>query len=150
MTNIYKERMVPVAQTPFVVFLFGIRINKLWKFNKWIPVIRARNRIIKELYNNKDSGFMAHESWLGNPLITLQYWRSYAQLIEYAREKKGDHFPAWVAFNEHYSGDGDIGIWHESYLIKEGCYEAVYKNMPIFGLGKATAIKAMKGARIQD
>ena len=148
MTVIFKERMVPLTLSRFVVFLFGIRINKIWKVYKWLPVIRARNRIIKELYLAKDSGFIAHESQLGNPLITIQYWRSYSQLVEYARDKSREHFPAWVAFNERYSGDGDIGIWHESYLIKEGCYEAVYKNMPVFGLGRATQIKATKGAKI--
>jgi len=29
------------------------------------------------------------------------------------------------------------GIWHETYLVKAGQYEAVYGNMPPHGLGKA-------------
>jgi hypothetical protein len=29
------------------------------------------------------------------------------------------------------------GIWHETYLVRAGEYEAVYGNMPPFGLGKA-------------
>jgi hypothetical protein len=29
------------------------------------------------------------------------------------------------------------GIWHETYLVKAGEYEAVYGNMPPHGLGKA-------------
>jgi hypothetical protein len=28
-------------------------------------------------------------------------------------------------------------IWHETYLVKAGQYEAVYGNMPAHGLGKA-------------
>ena len=29
------------------------------------------------------------------------------------------------------------GIWHETYRVRAGEYEAVYGNMPPFGLGKA-------------
>ncbi len=29
------------------------------------------------------------------------------------------------------------GIWHETYLVRAGQYEAVYGNMPPHGLGKA-------------
>ena len=28
-------------------------------------------------------------------------------------------------------------IWHETYLVRAGKYEAVYGNLPPFGLGKA-------------
>ena len=31
-----------------------------------------------------------------------------------------------------------MGIWHETYLVDAGKYEAVYGNMPKFGLGAAT------------
>jgi hypothetical protein len=34
--------------------------------------------------------------------------------------------------------EGDVGIWHESYLLKNNNYECVYNNMPVFGLAKAT------------
>lgn len=148
MQEIFKERMVPITQVPFVVFMFGIRLNNIWKIQKWLPVIRAKNRIIKELYTKKVPGFLGHESWIGNPIVTIQYWSSYEQLLAYAREKSTAHFPVWVAFNERYGKDGDLGIWHECYVIQEGCYEAVYKNMPAFGLGRATQIKPVKGDKI--
>ena len=32
---------------------------------------------------------------------------------------------------------GAVGIWHETYLVEAGRYEAVYGNMPRFGLAKA-------------
>ncbi len=34
---------------------------------------------------------------------------------------------------------GDVGIWHETYLVPAGQYEAVYSGMPLFGLAKAAA-----------
>jgi hypothetical protein len=29
------------------------------------------------------------------------------------------------------------GIWHETFLVRAGEYEAIYDNMPPYGLGKA-------------
>jgi hypothetical protein len=32
---------------------------------------------------------------------------------------------------------GDVGIWHETYLVPAGRYEAIYGNMPRMGLATA-------------
>ena len=32
---------------------------------------------------------------------------------------------------------GDIGIWHETFRVRAGEYEAIYGNMPRFGLAAA-------------
>ena len=32
--------------------------------------------------------------------------------------------------------NGEVGIWHETYIIKKGQYENIYANMPPFLLGK--------------
>jgi len=34
--------------------------------------------------------------------------------------------------------DGGVDIWHETYLVEPGEYEAVYGNMPVSGLASAT------------
>jgi hypothetical protein len=31
-----------------------------------------------------------------------------------------------------------VGIFHETYIVERGNYEAIYSNMPPFGLAKAT------------
>ncbi len=31
----------------------------------------------------------------------------------------------------------DLRIWHETYLVRAGEYEAVYSGMPLIGLAKA-------------
>jgi hypothetical protein len=31
-----------------------------------------------------------------------------------------------------------VGIWHETYAVEAGHHEAIYNNMPVFGLAKAT------------
>lgn len=39
-----------------------------------------------------------------------------------------------------------IGIFHETYLVKEGAYEAIYRNMPRSGLAEiGRIVDASKG-----
>ena len=38
-----------------------------------------------------------------------------------------------------------VGIWHESYLVRPGQYEAVYAGMPPRGLGRAGRRVQAKG-----
>ena len=30
-----------------------------------------------------------------------------------------------------------VGLWHEAYVVPEGCYESIYADMPAFGLAAA-------------
>ena len=39
------------------------------------------------------------------------------------------------------------GIWHETYLVRNGEYETIYGNMPPFGLGKAGNVVQMPSRR---
>ena len=38
MVEIVKERMTADVEGEFVVFLIGLRINKLWKIHKWLRI----------------------------------------------------------------------------------------------------------------
>jgi hypothetical protein len=41
---------------------------------------------------------------------------------------------------------GDVGIWHETYLIPAGQYESIYSGMPSKGLAAAaTSVPAAAG-----
>ena len=42
--------------------------------------------------------------------------------------------PAWREFNKRVRDSGDVGIWHETYRVRAGEYEAIYGNMPRVGL----------------
>ena len=78
----------------------------------------------------------------------IQYWRSFEHLEAYARDRDGQHWPAWLAFNKHVGGSrGDVGIWHETYLISPGQYEAIYSGMPPYGLGKVGKLIPATGSR---
>ena len=137
MAKVIGKRVTAKLEGDFVVFLIGMRINKLWKPHKWLPVFLAMPRMIRELERRPESGFLGHTMSLG---VIVQYWRSFEHLETYARNQDQLHWPAWVAFNKRAGRSrDDVGIWHETYRIRAGEYECVYSGMPPFGLAKASA-----------
>jgi hypothetical protein len=134
---IRNERLAAAIDGPFVVFLIGMRINKPWLVHKWLPVISAMPRMIKELQRHPESGFLHAEGWLGRTAIMVQYWRSIEQLHAYAHDRAAAHLPAWRRFNRAVGTAGSVGIWPEAYVASAGTYESIYVNMPPFGLGRA-------------
>jgi hypothetical protein len=137
MSAIVAARMTAELDREIVVFLIGMRINRLWKVHTWLPVALAMPRMIRELSADSSSGFIHAHAWFGNPTIMLQYWRSFDDLERYAKSSDASHLPAWSAFNRRARKGSDVGIWHETYRIGPGQYECVYNNMPLFGLAKA-------------
>ena len=139
MPQVIQGRFTAAINEPFVVFLIGMRINKFFAFSKWIPTARAMSPMLRSLYQNPEKGFLGGETfvyWRGVGLI--QYWRSFEDLERFARNPADAHLEAWQRFNQAIGADGSVGIWHETYLIEPGRYEAVYGNMPVFGLAAAT------------
>ena len=149
MAGIVKRRVAADIEGDFVVFLIGMRINKLWKFWKWLPVFTAMPKMLTELQKDPDSGFLGADQYFGSPRrpMIVQYWRSFDHLERYSRDPDAKHWPAWVAFNKKVASNGDVGIWHETYLVSAGSYEAIYNNMPPHGLGKYAGIVPASGRR---
>lgn len=148
MASIVRERMCAEVEGEFVVFLIGMRINRPWKPWKWGPVAAAMPRMIIELYQNPELGLLHARTHFGFPdIMVVQYWRSFEHLEAYARAREHAHLPAWQAFNRAVASNGDVGIWHETYLIAPGRHESVYNNMPPFGLGAAGKLVSAVGAR---
>jgi hypothetical protein len=134
--RIIPERVTAEIDGDFVLFIIGMRINKPWRPDKWLPVFLAMPRMLKELEaRGPDSGFLGSFS---AGFTIVQYWRSFAALEAYARDRESAHWPAWTAFNRRMrKSRGDVGIWHETYLIGAGRYESIYSGMPPTGLAKA-------------
>jgi hypothetical protein len=149
MAKVVKKRMAAEVEGDFVVFLIGMRINKLWKFWKWLPVFTAMPRMLRELEQDPSSGFLGAQQYIASPRrpMVVQYWRSFEDLERYARSRDAEHWPAWVAFNKRTGSNGDVGIWHETYLVPAGSYEAIYNNMPPVGLGKFTKLVPASGRK---
>ena len=98
MASIIDRRVTAHIQGDFVVFLIGMRINKLWKPHKWLPSLRTMPKILKEL-----EAAPAEHGFLGSMNLGLfslvQYWRSFDHLEAYARARDKQHWPAWLEFN---------------------------------------------------
>jgi hypothetical protein len=136
------------AEEP-VVFVIGMRINRLLRPGKWVPVARAMRPMTAELSSDPQSGFMGAEFMLRGlrTIAVLQYWRDFDHLERYARAPDKRHWPAWLAFNKAAGNDGTVGIFHETYVVPAGGQETIYVNMPPFGLGRATHLVAATGSR---
>lgn len=147
MAKTINQRMTVKMEGDFVVFIIGMRINRLWKIHKWAPVASAMPKMLKELMQNPESGFLGFEmSGILSPVL-VQYWKSFEHLEAYAKDRNGHHYPAWKAFNMKIKSNGDVGIWHETYKVKAGDYECVYNNMPRYGLGKVGELIPATGKR---
>jgi hypothetical protein len=85
--RIFPGRYTASHDGDVVVFLIGMRINKLWKIHKWWPVFLAMRPMVQELQANPASG-MLHASFgllFGGPAV-VQYWRSFEDLERFARD----------------------------------------------------------------
>ncbi|MGH8968496.1 MAG: DUF4188 domain-containing protein [Actinomycetes bacterium] len=145
MRAVRPERLAARIDGPFVVFLIGMRVNKPWKLRAWWPTFTAMPRMLKELEAYPASGFLGAESSMG---LIVQYWRSFEDLERYANSRDHRHWPAWRAFNQRVRNSrGDVGIWHETYRVEAGAYEAIYSGMPPRGLGRVGRLVPATGRR---
>ena len=138
MPAIHPGRFTAQIEGDFVVFLIGMRINRLLLPHRWMPVAAAMPRMIKELARQPELGLLHARLFLsGRTLLTVQYWRSFEQLHAYAHARDKQHLPAWADFNRKMGNNGSVGVFHETYSVKAGHYECVYVNTPRIGLAKA-------------
>ncbi len=147
MSATINQRIAANIEGDFVVFLIGARVNRWWKLHRFFPIARAMSAMITELEAHPELGMLHVESWGGRTSIMVQYWKSFDHLHAYARSKDAVHLPAWTAFNKEIGSNGDFGIWHETYLVNAHQYEAIYNNMPEFGLAHAGGWQPAAGKR---
>lgn len=141
MSEIFPGRYTAERESSFVVFPIGLRVDRFWNFGKWWWVANAMAPMLKILQENPEKGLLGFESYYRfSPLssIIVSYWRSFEDLENFARDRDAPHAAAWQRFNREIGADDSVGIWHETYLVQAGQYEAIYSNMPIYGLAAAT------------
>ena len=147
MAGVIPARMTARIEGGFVVFLIGMRVNKPWKIHRWYPVASAMPRMLREV-----SALGPEHGFLGFTQLGLfalvQYWRSFEALEAYAQNREKLHAPAWATFNRAArDARGDVGIWHETYVIRDGQYESIYSGMPPTGLGNAGQLSPAAGTK---
>lgn len=147
--TVYPGRFTAAHRGPLTVFIIGMRINKLYRVDKWLPVARAMGPMIAELSSQPDSGYLGGEFLRSGlrTIVFLQYWRSFDHLEVYATSRNQRHLPAWKDFYRKANRGEAVGIFHETYSVEPCMFETVYGNMPPFGLGKVAGLAAAEGAR---
>jgi hypothetical protein len=144
MSKALPGRHTAKIEGDFVVFLIGARLQ-------WSHPIRSlrdlggrrgMGHMLKHLTQQPEKGLLGYE--FGLPVI-VQYWRSFEHLEAFARDDSDPHTAAWRTYWKRVGTDNRSGIWHETYLVRAGEYEAIYANMPAFGLGKAGTLVPLAG-----
>ncbi|HEY0215809.1 MAG TPA: DUF4188 domain-containing protein [Cellulomonas sp.] len=130
------------------VFIIGMRINRARALREWWPVFTIMPKMQAELAAAPDSGYLGGRNCLsGRTILSIQYWRSAADLEHYARNPDQLHRPAWTAFNTRSRASTAVGIFHETYVVPAGNHESLYRNLPLIGLAAATHGSVEVGAR---
>ncbi len=153
--NVKAGRYTANYPDEFVVFFIGMRINKLWRVNEWVPVARAAFAMNKELQEMPDSPLLESRSMLTLDDLRIpmfiQYWRSVEELEKWANNNDMRHRPAQREFFRRTAYNGNVGVWHETYLVGAGQFEAIYANMPRMGLAAAGEYRELrKASRLRD
>ena len=145
MAQLAGRRMTAEIDGDFVVFLIGARFDKLHMVRSVMDLggRRGMKHMLDYLVAHPEKGLLAYE--MGFPTI-VQYWRSFDHLEAFARDKDDPHLDAWRNYWRRVGASDRSGIWHETYLVQAGQYEAVYGNMPPHGLGKAGRLVPMSEA----
>ncbi len=140
MAKVKPGRFTADVEGDVVVFLIGMRINKPWKITAWWPVFTAMPTMLRWLGEHPQEGLLSARFALinGGP-ASVQYWRSAEDLQRFARMVEAPHLGPWRAYNKAVGSSGDVGVWHETYVVSNGRSESVYANMPVVGLAEATA-----------
>jgi hypothetical protein len=139
MAEVKQGRWTAEIDGDFVVFIIGARVNSKWQAVKSVGDLggkRGMNHMLKYLTDHPEKGLLGYQR-LG--FANVQYWRTFEHLEAFAKDKDDPHLEPWRKFWKRVS-DGRTGIWHETFLVRDGEYEAIYGNMPPRGLGKASRL----------
>jgi hypothetical protein len=135
--QVWPGRYTAEIEGDFVVFLIGMRFNEPLRVRKWWPVVTAMPKMLRVLAQHPELGCLGTQQWFGRTTLLLQYWRDFESLDRFARDKDLPHLEPWRRFNRAVRDSGEVGIWHETLRVRAGEYEAIYGNMPVFGLAAA-------------
>jgi len=123
-----------------VVLLIGARLDKLHPLRSLRDLggMRSMPYMLKYLTEHPEKGLLGYETY--GLMMNVQYWRSFEDLERFARDDSDPHLSVWRTYWKRVGKQPRSGIWHETYLVRAGEYEAVYGNMPPHGLAKASEV----------
>jgi hypothetical protein len=148
--EICQGRWTAEIDGDFVVFIIGARINSKMQAIKALMDLGGRkgmSHMLKYLTDHPEKGLLGYET---TGFTIIQYWRSFDHLEAFAKDKDDPHLEVWRNYWKRVGRSTRAGIWHETFLVRAGEYEAIYNNMPPHGLAKASTlvpVAASVGAR---
>ena len=136
MTKVNEGRWTSRIEGDFVVFLICAKLQLRHPLRSLIDLggRRGMQHMLKYLTEHPEKGLLGYQS---AGITIIQYWRSFEHLERFAADETDPHLAAWRKYWKRVGRSGRTGIWHETYLVRAGEYEAIYGNMPAYGLGKA-------------
>jgi hypothetical protein len=137
MAKVNEGRWTSRIEGDFVVFLIGARLDVKHPLRSLADLggRRGMPHMLKYLTEHPERGLLGYQSF--GLTTTAQFWRSFDHLEAFASDQDDPHLAAWRRYWKRVGRSGRTGIWHETYLVRAGEYEAIYGNMPAYGLGKA-------------
>jgi Domain of unknown function (DUF4188) len=136
--KVHSGRFTADVEGDFVVFLIGMRFNKPLQVRQWAPVFVAMPKMLRTIGQHPELGCLGFQNWFGRTTLLVQYWRDFDALDRFAKDRDLPHLEPWRRFNVAARRSSAVGVWHETFQVRADEYEAVYANMPIVGLAKAT------------
>jgi hypothetical protein len=143
MVDVNQGRRGAEIEGDFVVFLIGAKIEKRHPIRSLRDLggMRGMPFMLKYLTEHPEKGLLGYETY--GLTMNVQYWRSFEDLERFARDDSDPHLKAWRDYWKRVGRDARSGIWHETFLVRAGEYEAVYGNMPAHGLAKASRVASI-------
>ena len=138
--GIRQGRWTAEIDGDFVVFIIGARINSKMQAARVLIDLggrRGMNHMLRYLTEHPEKGLLGYQN---AGFTFIQYWRSFEHLEAFAKNADDPHLEAWRTYWRRVGKSTRTGIWHETYLVRAGEYEAIYISMPPHGLGKAAAL----------
>lgn len=134
----------------FIVLFIGFRMNQIWRVNEWVPVMRDAFAMTKEALALPNKPLLnSYTVWsVSDPRVFffIQHWRSFDDLMSWANDKELQHKPAQNAFFRRTAYNGHVGVWHETYKVSAGQFEAIYANMPRMSLASVGDYRELRGS----
>jgi hypothetical protein len=133
----------------FVVFLIGAEIRDAKGGGRAAELLMAMIDMLGELEQDLSKGLLGYQVFGAVGGVIVQYWRSFEALEAYAKNPDAKHAPVWREWNRLAEDEvSGAGIWHETFKVAAGQYEAIYQNMPVTGLQKAGTPTTLTNARL--
>jgi hypothetical protein len=146
--DVKQGRWTAEIEGDFVVFLIGAKPNtwNIVRFLRDLGGAKSMQEMLDHLVAHPEKGLLGYE--LNGKLgMVVQYWRSFDHLEAFARDADDPHLAVWRNYWKRLGKSPRSGIWHETFMVRAGAYEAIYGNMPPHGLGKVGDLVPVAASR---